>query len=82
MFKTQVAILVSALNQTSLKPESSETEEDFLVFPVEELPCRPSTAIKAIGYKTSASELCIQWKNKNQTRCYYPCSSWSLGTIP
>jgi hypothetical protein len=68
MFKSQVQILNSALS-TQQKP--TRTDEDFIIFKVEDLPCKFSTAIKAIGYKASANELYIQWRNNNETSRYF-----------
>jgi hypothetical protein len=68
MFKSQVQILQSAL---SAQQKPTITDGDFVIFRVEDLPCRPSTAIKAIGYKSSEQELYIQWKNNNETSRYF-----------
>ena len=69
MFKSQVQILQSAL---SAQQKPAITDGDFVIFRVEDLPCRPSTAIKAIGYKAERAGAIYSVEKQQRNKSLFP----------
>lgn len=75
-FPSQVAVLqtlVSPISPTETR-QPTTTFNGIEVYRVEDLPSRTSSAIEAIGYKSSEQEFYIQWLKTGNTTKYFNVS--------